>query len=235
MSRFARRADAMFAAAMELNLANVERALRAAPAGGCLLDLGCDDGARTVACAAAARAEEAHGVEVSARAAELARRRGVLVTEADLESSLPFEDGSFDVVVSNQVLEHLVDTDCFVSEIRRLLRPGGLAVISTENLASWHNVAALVLGWQPFSLGNVTARRPGLGNPLAVHRHGEAGDASWRHVKVFSYRGLRELVEAHGLAVRALHGAGYYPLPARLARLDPRHAAFLTVVATKAG
>lgn len=131
------------------------------------------------------------------------------------------------------MIEHLVATDVFVSEIRRLLRAGGVAVVSTENLASWHNVAALVLGWQPFSLGNVTARRPGLGNPLAIHRDEESGHESWQYVRVFSYRGLKELFEAHGLAVRAMHGAGYYPLPARLARVDPRHAAFLTLVASR--
>jgi hypothetical protein len=48
----------------------------------------------------------------------------------------------------------------------------------------------------------------------------------------FSYLGLRELFESHGLSVRAVLGAGYFPLPAAVGRLEPRHAAFLTVVAT---
>ncbi|HSI98675.1 MAG TPA: hypothetical protein VK926_09965, partial [Gaiellaceae bacterium] len=82
MSLFVRRVEAMFGKAMDLNLANIERALRAVPAGGRMLDLGCDDGARTVVFAATARAGEVHGVEVSAQAAELARGRGVVVTEA---------------------------------------------------------------------------------------------------------------------------------------------------------
>src|SRR5262245_46505065 len=152
----ARRAEAMFASAMALNLENIEQSLRAASPGGTLVDLGCDDGERTLRFAAAARAADVHGVELRGAAAEAARDRGIEVTEADLNEALPFDDASFDVVVSNQVLEHLPDTDVFVSEIVRILRPGGLAAVSTENLASWHNVAALVLGWQPFSLGNVT-------------------------------------------------------------------------------
>jgi hypothetical protein len=49
-------------------------------------------------------------------------------------------------------------------------------------------------------------------------------------VKVFSYRGLRELFEANGLKVRAIRGAGYYPLAAGAGKVDPRHAAFLTAV-----
>ncbi len=154
------------------------------------------------------------------------------MTEADLNEALPFDDERFDVVVSNQVLEHLGDTDAFVSEVSRLLEPTGLAVVSTENLASWHNIAALLLGWQPFSLSNVTSARAGLGNPLAVHRGEHQGATSWQHSRVFSYRGLRELFESHALAVRGVLGAGYFPLPATVGRLEPRHAAFLTIVAT---
>jgi SAM-dependent methyltransferase len=103
------------------------------------------------------------------------------VTEADLNDGLPFDDERFDVVVSNQVLEHLADTDAFVSEVARVLRPGGVAAVSTENLASWHNIAALLLGWQPFSLSNVTSARAGLGNPLALHRGEASGEAAWQH------------------------------------------------------
>jgi len=113
-------------------------------------------------------------------------------------------------------------------------RPGGYAVVSTENLSSWHNVGALVLRWQQFSLTNVSARRMGLGNPLAVHR-GEAWEypSSWQHRRVFAYRGLVELFEAHGLAVETVRGSGYYPLPRRVAEWDPRHAAFLSLRARK--
>lgn len=74
----------------------------------------------------------------------------------------------------------------------------------------------------------------GLGNPLAVHRAEEwEYDSSWQHRRVFAYRGLVELFEAHGLAVEDVRGAGFYPLPGRIARFDPRHAAFLTVKARK--
>jgi len=229
----ARRAEAMFERAMALNLENIERTLRSVPPAGRMVDLGCDDGARTLHFAAAARAAEVHGVELAGAAAEEARARGIVVIEADLNKQLPLGDAHFDVVVSNQVLEHIADTDVFVSEVARLLRPGGVAAVSTENLASWHNVGALVLGWQPFSLGNVSSRRAGLGNPLALHRGEPTGAASWQHARVFSYRGLRELFEAHGLAVRDVLGAGYFPLPAGAGRLEPRHAAFLTVVASR--
>ena len=80
----------------------------------------------------------------------------------------------------------------------------------------------------------MTSKGLGLGNPLAIHRaQGWFEVETWQHLRVFAYRGLRELFEAHGFVVESVAGAGYYPLPRRLARVDPRHAAFLTVKARK--
>ena len=177
-----------------------------------------------------------HGIELVAEAADQARSRGIDVTVADLNQPLPYPDRSFDVVCSNQVIEHLADTDLFVTETRRIVKPGGYTVCSTENLAGWHNIAALVLGWQPFSLTNVTAQTGGLGNPAALHRNRpDSNRHSWQHERVFAYRGLNELFSAHGFTIEAVAGAGYFPLPRHLARLDPRHAAFLTVKARRPG
>ena len=56
---------------------------------------------------------------------------------------------------------------------------------------------------------------------------------SWEHVRVFSFRGLRELFTSHGFRVEKVLGGGYYPFPASLGRRDVRHAAFLTVKARR--
>jgi len=213
-----------------LNYANIEAAI--SDTGGKLLDLGCDDGERTMRFAAAAGASEIFGVEFIPERAAIARGRGIETVEQSLETPLPFEDRSFDVILSNQVIEHLFDTDTFVGEIRRLLKPGGVSVTSTENLASWHNIGALVMGWQPFSLTNVTAKRGGVGNPLAVTRADPPPRPGWQHHRVFAARGLVELFEAHGFERVQLLGAGYYPFSPKLGRRWPRHASFLTVVAS---
>lgn len=196
-----------------------------------LLDLGCDAGGRTSWVGARIGARELHGVEIAPDRAALAAEKGVEVVSADLGQPLPYDEGSFDVVMSNQVIEHLADTDTFVSEIHRVLRPGGIAVISTENLAAWHNVASLVFGWLPFSLTNISEVRRGIGNPLGLHR-GEPGEPRG-HLRVLTVRGLRELFEIHGFEVDTVAGAGYFPLPRMFARFDPRHAVFLTVRARK--
>jgi SAM-dependent methyltransferase len=222
----------MFERAAVMNIENITGALRAEAPVRSLLDLGCDDGANTITFGRAAEARALVGVEVVSERAVLAAARGIDVRVASLNDVVPIDDASVDAVVSNQVIEHLADTDTFVSEIHRVLRPGGVAVVSTENLASWHNVGALLFGWQPFSLTNVSSQSGGLGNPLAIHR-GESYAKAWEHLRVFAYQGLRELFVLHGFGVEAVLGAGYYPLPSSVGRRLPRHAAFLTVVARR--
>lgn len=46
---------------------------------------------------------------------------------------LPYADASFDAVVSFQVIEHIQDDRFFLDEIRRVLRPGGVALLTTPN------------------------------------------------------------------------------------------------------
>jgi SAM-dependent methyltransferase len=198
---------------------------------GALLDCGCGDGVFTRQVAARAGIQsEVHGVEMHEPAAEAAERGGVHVKRADLNQGLPYPDARFEIVHANQVIEHLHDTDGFLREIRRVLRPGGTVLLSTNNLASWHNLVSLALGYQPMPthasdeviLGNPL-------NPMRGERHPHPGRAHWR---VFAWRGLLELVAHHGLPAERALGVGYYPLPPSLARaagrIDPRHAAFLT-------
>jgi SAM-dependent methyltransferase len=222
----------MFETAAALNIENIKAALRQVAPAETLVDLGSDDGALTLEFAEAAGATRVVGVEVVAERAELARARGIEVVVASLNDPVPIDAETADVVVSNQVIEHLFDTDRFVDEAYRILRPGGTAIVSTENLASWHNIGPLFFGWQPFSLTNVSSRSGGLGNPIAVHR-GATFAKPWEHLRVFAYRALRELFELHGFTVEDVLGAGYYPLPAPVGRRLPRHAAFMTIVARK--
>ena len=131
------------------NRAVILEALRPKP-GGVVVDLGCGDGTFTVEVARRVGAGRTVGVEFVDSIAGQAREAGVEVLVADLGEQLPIDDESVDVVHSNQVIEHLPRTDHFLAEIRRILKSDGYAVISTNNLSSWHNVASLAMGWQPF-------------------------------------------------------------------------------------
>lgn len=203
---------------------------------GPLLDCGCDDGRWTIKLGERLGSRKLYGIEVVETRRQEAVARGIDARTGDLNGIFPFDDNSMAVAHANQVIEHLANTDQFISEIRRVLMPGGYAVICTENLASWHNIFALLLGWQPFSLTNISATRRQLGNPLAIH-HGETQDQplSWQHLRVFAYRGLCQVFQEHGFTVEKVTGAGYFPFPGFLARLDSRHAAFLTLKVRKPG
>jgi len=201
-----------------------------------LLDVGCDDGAWTdeVRRKVGIPPDRVYGIEVVAERAELGRARGFDVRSCDLDATWPFEDSSVDIFHANQVIEHVRRLDHFVRETRRVLAPGGRAVVCTENLASWHNVAAVVLGYQPFSVANISSLRP-VGNPYALHAGEVPAGESWQHVHVITLTALRDIFLAHGFEIKSSWGRGYHPFSGRLASvlatLDPRHAHFIAIEA----
>ena len=184
-----------------------------------LLDVGCWDGAGTLRYSAAIHGgASACGIEVNEQEAERARARGVEVATLDLESErFPWPNASMDVVVANQVFEHLKNIWQPVSEIARVLKPAGHFVISVPNLASLHNRALLALGLQPSSIRVLGP-----------------------HVRAFTPRALRQYVELGGcFVVKRVVGVGFYPFPtglaAPLARCWPSASHTVIMVARRAG
>jgi SAM-dependent methyltransferase len=194
-----------------------------------LLDLGCGDGVWTIEVARHVKAGVILGVEFVEDFATVARKAGVEAIAADLCGRLPFDDATVDVIHSNQVIEHLPCTDNFMREIARVLAPDGYAVVSTNNLSSWHNVVSLTLGWQPTPCH--VSDEVILGNPATFNEGAPSVTTGQTHLRVFTGRALAALAEHYGLRVEVRAAAGYYPLPRRfaaaMARLDPIHGAFL--------
>ena len=92
------------------------------------------DAARAAWCARAWTPASAYAARTSTTAARTRAQRprppGLLGTSIReiAGGRLPFPDGSFDLVVNNQVMEHVADLDAALAEIRRVLRAGGLAL-----------------------------------------------------------------------------------------------------------
>ena len=95
-----------------------------------VLDLGCRSGALT---RHFLEGNSVVGLDVDANALEKAAALGVEPVQANVEETLPFDDGSFDAVVAGELLEHLQFPDALVAEIRRVLRPGGVFAGSVPN------------------------------------------------------------------------------------------------------
>jgi hypothetical protein len=104
------------------------------------------------------------------------------------------------------------------------LKPGGYAIVLTENLASWANIFATVMGWMPFSFTNMFGWP--VGNRLVWHQKLQKEDLSgfyekkiWGclgHQRLFTPLALRQIGERYGFLPEAGFGAGYLPLWGRL-------------------
>lgn len=91
---------------------------------------------------------------------------------ADLNARLPFEDGGFDTVVCTDVVEHVWDHANLFSEMARILRPGGKAIIATPFMYWLHEEPYDYFRWTPHAL-RAGCRDAGL-DPIELHRIGGA-------------------------------------------------------------
>ena len=91
-----------------------------------ILDVGCGTGANLEMLS---QFGEAEGVDVSTEALAFCRTRGIESVRQGEAEQLPYEDNSFDLVTGLDVVEHLDDDLAGLKEMRRVLRPGGRALL----------------------------------------------------------------------------------------------------------
>jgi len=106
------------------------------------------------------------------------------IERVDIET-IPFEDGAFDLVIANHVLEHVKDDGRAVAEISRVLRPGGTAILQTPYSQVLHNT------WSDPGITSDEARRQVYGQEDHVRLFGR--DIFER----FSSSGLRACIATH--------------------------------------
>jgi len=97
------------------------------PAGAHILDAGCGSGRNMVDLA---RHGSVVGVELSDTSVKLARERGAGEVLAGSVMDMPFDEGSFDLTVSLDVIEHLEDDVGALRELRRVTKPGGALLVT---------------------------------------------------------------------------------------------------------
>lgn len=155
-----------------------------------LLDVGCWTGEASLCYAQTIGATEISGVEIFDHAALGAEAKGIHVHRMNLETEpLPIANETLDVIVCNQVFEHLKNIFSPMDEIARVLKPGGVFIVSVPNLSSFHNRIMLLLGLQPSSIR--------IWGP---------------HVRGYAMREFtRFLVSGGAFEVSKITGVGFYP------------------------
>lgn len=150
-----------------------------------LLDVGCSSGAfLTTACRLGFRAE---GVEPSADAAQTARDAGLTVYTGYLEQAR-FPDAAFDAVTLIEIVEHLRDARALLQECARILKPGGVMLVTTPNAHSW-TARAMGARWAGFSLndmgGHISFFNPQSMRLLATRSGLQVHHLETRNVRLF--------------------------------------------------
>ena len=154
------------------------------------------------------------GVDIApARFGTAIAELGLDVRRCDLEREpLPFEDGAFDGVLFNEIFEHLrVDPIESMRQVRRVLRPGGLLLLSTPNLRSLRGARNLFLHHQAAAAsGDVFSQYQKL------ETLGHMG-----HVREYTAREVADFLARVGFRVeqalfRGGHGRGIVGLAERL-------------------
>jgi ubiquinone/menaquinone biosynthesis C-methylase UbiE len=153
------------------------------------LDLGCGTGDFTASMAEAGASPVGADVAEAALARARARHPSLDFRLVPIGGPLPFEDNAFDLVWASEVIEHVADTARWLSEVRRVLTPGGRLLLTTPA----HGRLLLMLGGiERFS------------EPLGDHLH------------LYTRRSLRTLLREFGFGEISIRAAGGPPMLRRL-------------------
>ncbi len=157
---------------------------------GVILDNGC--GLGTYLQALAPYSACRFGLEVELDRAVVARRHAAGVALGEGER-LPFAGASFNFILSNEVIEHVVDDAQVVAEMVRVLRPGGRMVIFCPN--RWYPVEQHGVYWKgDYRFGNI---------PLVNYLPRRLRDRLAPHVRTYTARDVRALFK--GLPITLVH------------------------------
>lgn len=157
-----------------------------------VLDVGCGHGATLSALLS--WGHRAAGIDIAQSAVDEAKRRNPdasVLCHAVEETPWPFADSEFDAVVSFEVLEHLIFPQTLTREAFRVLKPGGIVLVSTP----YHGFSKTVA--------------------LAVRGFDRHFDVYGPHIRFFTERSLRNLFTETGFVSLKLARYGRIPQFAR--------------------
>jgi|WetSurMetagenome_2_1015567.scaffolds.fasta_scaffold00068_5 2-polyprenyl-3-methyl-5-hydroxy-6-metoxy-1,4-benzoquinol methylase len=125
------------------------------------------------------------GLDISTVNLGQAKISGHIPTCCDIEQGLPFKNKSFDVIIANELVEHIVNTDFLLFEINRVLKDNGLFMLSTPNVNAPLSFAMMMLFDMP---------------PFRSARYKS------QHVRDFTKRTITMALANNGFSVQAIYG-----------------------------
>lgn len=156
---------------------------------GRVLEIGCGTGDTLSYLRQQGRCEWAGGIELASSAAAVAKTKLDQLIEGDIETmELPFADGSLDVVLCLDILEHLVDPWAAVRKLDKALKPGGMLLASIPNVRHFRSVFPLLFQgkWD----------------------YNEAGILDKTHLRFFVRESAIALMGSSGLQVETVRATG---------------------------
>jgi SAM-dependent methyltransferase len=168
-----------------------------------VLDIGAGPGEDLIAAQKVQPGAGLYAVELNPESVRRLRDRNVTVYPINIERErIPVGDHSIDLVIMNQVLEHVKELYWVFHEVSRILPVGGSLILGVPNLASLHNRILLGFGLQPTCIKTNSA-----------------------HVRGFTRGDILQFFDEiypRGYQMMGFRGANFYPLPPYPARIMAR-------------
>jgi len=166
-----------------------------------VLDAGCGDG-ELGKMLKDFKKVDVYGVDISRKGVEIAKKKGLRGKVADISKKIPYADNSFDLVFASEAIEHVMNPDVFLKEIRRVVKPGGHILITTPNLSSWLNRILFIIGLYPLFLEASTEAKVGYGK----YKKFFYGMQLVGHIHVFNLNALTEILHFHKFSIKRING-----------------------------
>jgi len=184
-----------------------------------ILDIGCGNGNLLIDIKSTTGIRDLYGIDIDKHNLNIASSKGIKVKRIDIsQKKWRGVDNNFDLIVSNQVIEHVYDVNNYLENIKKIISNKGYIIICTENLAAWHNVFSLFFGYQPFSLTNINILKSPIGNPWSIWESKKT-NKYMLHRTIMTYSALIELFNLYNFKINKIIGSVYYPLSGSLAEL----------------
>lgn len=173
-----------------------------------VLDIGCGTGYFAHLTKSIYPKANVYATDISQKALRIGRRRykNIKFIRADAEKTFPFPDNFYDLVISGEHIEHVVNTDAYLLEINRVMGKDGVLLITTPNLVSWLNRILVLLGKWPYFM------EPSFQKTIPMfsffnYTFPDIKDPPFGHLRLFTKEELGKLLEIYGFKISKIYGS----------------------------